>query len=136
MEASLTSSVTARRTFLKERMDGHWAESETKLKRSAQSIVQSRTGSSEFFLSANSETTNRGLDAPTYTPINDAASNSDQFFRFITQLSPRSTLAFDYSNQFSSSRSLLIPIRTTRSTPSSARPEHSIRNSSTNGSRT
>jgi outer membrane receptor protein involved in Fe transport len=76
--------------------------------------VQSRTGSSEFFLSANSETTNRGLDAPTYTPINDAASNSDQFFRFITQLSPRSTLAFDYSNQFSQFQ---IPINTDPNNP-------------------
>jgi outer membrane receptor protein involved in Fe transport len=63
--------------------------------------LQSRYGQSEFFLSANAETTNRGLDAPTYLPINDAASNNDQFFRFMTQLSPRTSLAFDYSNQFS-----------------------------------
>ena len=83
-------------------------------KRSEEFDVQSRTGSSEFFLSAILKPTNRGLDAPTYTPINDAASNSDQFFRFITQLSPRSTLAFDYSNQSRSSRSRSIPIRTTR----------------------
>ncbi len=71
--------------------------------------LESREGSSEFFLSANAQTTDRGLDAPTYVPINDAASNSDQFFRFITQLSPRSTLAFDYSNQFSQFQ---IPINT------------------------
>jgi outer membrane receptor protein involved in Fe transport len=63
--------------------------------------VESRSGLSEFFLSANTYTTQRGLDAPTYVPINDASSNSDEFFRFITQLTPRSTLAFDYSNQLS-----------------------------------
>jgi outer membrane receptor protein involved in Fe transport len=71
--------------------------------------VESRTGQSEFFLSANTSTTDRGLDAPTYQPINDASSNSDQFFRFITQLTPRSTLAFDYSNQFTQFQ---IPINT------------------------
>ncbi|MBV8066709.1 MAG: TonB-dependent receptor [Candidatus Eremiobacteraeota bacterium] len=71
--------------------------------------VVSRVGSSEFFLSANAQTTNRGLDAPTYVPENDASSNSDQFFRAITQLTPRSTLAFDYSNQFSQFQ---IPINT------------------------
>ncbi len=71
--------------------------------------VESRSGSSEFFLSGNLETTGRGLDAPTYTPINDASSSNDQFFRFITQLAPRDTLAFDYSNQFSQFQ---IPINT------------------------
>jgi len=76
--------------------------------------VESRTGLSEFFLSANMQTTDRGLDAPTYTPINDAASNNDQFFRFITQLTPRSTLAFDYSNQFSQFQ---IPINTDPNNP-------------------
>jgi outer membrane receptor protein involved in Fe transport len=71
--------------------------------------VESRSGSSEAFLSANTYTTNRGLDAPTYTPINDDSSNSDEFFRFITQMTPRSTLAFDYSNQLSQFQ---IPINT------------------------
>ena len=76
--------------------------------------VESRSGLSEFFLSANTYTTNRGLDAPTYVPINDESSNSDQFFRFITQLTPRSTLAFDYSNQFSQFQ---IPINTDPNNP-------------------
>jgi outer membrane receptor protein involved in Fe transport len=71
--------------------------------------VESRYGQSEFFLSANTQTTDRGLDAPTYQPINDASSNSDEFFRFATQLSPRSSLAFDYSNQFTQFQ---IPINT------------------------
>src|SRR5580692_6461797 len=76
--------------------------------------VESRSGSSEFFLSGNVETTGRGLDAPTYTPINDASSSNDQFFRFITQLAPRDTLAFDYSNQFSQFQ---IPINTDPNNP-------------------
>jgi outer membrane receptor protein involved in Fe transport len=58
-----------------------------------------RFGSSEIFLNANSQSTSRGLDAPTLDPIHDNSSQSDQFLRFITQLSPLSTLAFDYSNQ-------------------------------------
>ncbi|MBV9718272.1 MAG: TonB-dependent receptor [Candidatus Eremiobacteraeota bacterium] len=76
--------------------------------------VESRSGLSEAFLSANTSTTNRGLDAPTYVPINDASSNSDEFFRFITQMTPRSTLAFDYSNQFSQFQ---IPINTDPNNP-------------------
>ncbi len=76
--------------------------------------VESRSGLSEFFLSANAYTTDRGLDAPTDVPINDASSNNDQFFRFVTQLTPRSTLAFDYSNQFSQFQ---IPINTDPNNP-------------------
>ncbi len=76
--------------------------------------VEARTGASEFFLSGNSEATGRGLDAPTNTPINDSSSSSDQFFRFITQLGPRDTLAFDYSNQFSQFQ---IPINTDPNNP-------------------
>lgn len=74
----------------------------------------SRFGSSELFLTANSQTTNRGLDAPTFNPINDASSSNDQFLRFLTQLSPRSTLAFDYSNQFSQYE---VPINTDPANP-------------------
>ncbi|MBV8147773.1 MAG: TonB-dependent receptor [Candidatus Eremiobacteraeota bacterium] len=58
----------------------------------------SRFGSSELFISANSGTTDRGIDAPTPIAVNDASSYGDEFLRFITELSPRSTLAFDYSN--------------------------------------
>ncbi|HET6277069.1 MAG TPA: TonB-dependent receptor [Candidatus Cybelea sp.] len=58
-----------------------------------------RFGQSEVFLDANTQSTARGLDAPTFNAIHDDSSQSDQFFRFITQLTPRSTLAFDYSNQ-------------------------------------
>jgi outer membrane receptor protein involved in Fe transport len=71
--------------------------------------LATRFGSSELFLSANSQTTTRGLDAPTFNPINDASSSSDQFVRFLTQMSARSTLAFDYSNQLSQYQ---VPINT------------------------
>ncbi len=76
--------------------------------------IASRFGSSELFFNANSETTNRGLDAPTFDAINDASSSSDQFLRFLTQLSARSTLAFDYSNQFSQFQ---VPINTDPNNP-------------------
>jgi outer membrane receptor protein involved in Fe transport len=76
--------------------------------------LESREGLTEFFLGANTQTTDRGLDAPTYVPINDASSSSDQFFRAITQLTPRSSLAFDYSNQLSQFQ---IPINTDPNNP-------------------
>jgi outer membrane receptor protein involved in Fe transport len=76
--------------------------------------LESRSGQSEFFLSGNLQTTDRGLDAPTYTPINDASSSNDQFFRFITQMGTRDSLAFDYSNQFSQFQ---IPINTDPNNP-------------------
>jgi outer membrane receptor protein involved in Fe transport len=76
--------------------------------------LESRSGQSEFFLSGDTYTTTRGLDAPTSNPINDAASNSNEFFRAITQLTPRDSLAFDYSNQFSQFQ---IPINTDPNNP-------------------
>lgn len=71
--------------------------------------LSARFGSSEAFLNVNNQTTSRGLDAPTLVPENDASSSNDQFFRFITELSPRATMAFDYSNQFTQFQ---IPINT------------------------
>ncbi len=76
--------------------------------------LSSRFGQSEAFLNVNTSSTNRGLDAPTLSPVNDESSTSDQFLRFITQLDPRSTLAFDYSNQLSQFQ---IPINTNANNP-------------------
>lgn len=73
-----------------------------------------RFGQSEAFLDANTQSTARGLDAPTFDAIHDNSSQSDQFFRFITQLTPRSTLAFDYSNQLAQFQ---IPINTDPNNP-------------------
>jgi outer membrane receptor protein involved in Fe transport len=76
--------------------------------------VASRFGTTEAFLDSNTQTTARGLDAPTFDAIHDASSQSDQFFRMVTQLDPRSTLAFDYSNQFAQFQ---IPINTDPNNP-------------------
>ncbi len=75
--------------------------------------MSARFGSSEAFLNFNTNTTNRGLDAPTFVPINDDSSSSDGFFRFITELNPRATIAFDYSNQLSQFQIRSTPTRTT-----------------------
>ena len=61
----------------------------------------SRFGNNELFLSFNSSSTNRGLDAPTYDAIHDDSSSSDQFLRWVSKLSDRATIAADFSNQFS-----------------------------------
>lgn len=76
--------------------------------------VASHFGTSEIFLNANTETTNRGLDAPTFTPINDESSENNQFLHAVTQLGTRNSLAFDYSNQFAQFQ---IPINTDAANP-------------------
>lgn len=73
-----------------------------------------KLGSSELFFNANSQHTTRGLDTPTYSPIHDDASQSDQFLRTITPLGSRSTLAFDFSNQLAQFQ---IPINTDANNP-------------------
>lgn len=83
--------------------------------------TESRFGSTDVFLDLNSQRTNYGLDAPTYVPINDDSSSSDQFLRTITQISPRSSVAFDYGNQLSQFQ---IPINTDPNNP--VDPEVSI----------
>lgn len=69
-----------------------------------------RLGSTDVFLNAGVKRTNRGLDTPSQTPLNDAAGLSDVFLRTITRLSGRDTLAFDYSDQYNSYQ---IPINLT-----------------------
>jgi outer membrane receptor for ferrienterochelin and colicin len=59
----------------------------------------SRLGDGELFFNANSQHTDRGLDAPTFDATHDGSSQSDQFLRYVTPLGVRDTLAFDYSNQ-------------------------------------
>ena len=71
----------------------------------------SHLGSTDVFLDANMQGTNRGLDAPTQTQFHDDASLSDVFLRTITRLSPRDTLAFSYSNQYNTYQ---IPINPTQ----------------------
>jgi outer membrane receptor protein involved in Fe transport len=61
----------------------------------------SRFGNNELFFSANTSSTNRGLDAPTFDPVHDDSSSSDQFLRWVSRLNDRATLAADFSNQLS-----------------------------------
>jgi outer membrane receptor protein involved in Fe transport len=75
---------------------------------------QARFGKSEVFLNANSQSSSLGIDAPTFTPIHDATSQSDEFFRYIGKLNERESVAFDYSNQFSQFQ---IPINTSANAP-------------------
>ena len=76
--------------------------------------TSARFGSNEAFLDVISQSNARGLDAPTFNAIHDESSQSNQFFRFISQLTPRSTLAFDYSNQLAQFQ---IPINTDPNNP-------------------
>src|SRR5579872_4161837 len=58
-----------------------------------------RFGSSQLTLNLNTDHTGRGLDTPAFNTLHDDASRNDEFLRFVTQLAPRSTLAFNVSNQ-------------------------------------
>lgn len=76
--------------------------------------LEGRAGDTETFLDLNSQRTSYGLDAPTYVPINDNSSQSDQFLRTITQINSHSTISFDYGNQLAQFE---IPINTDPSNP-------------------
>jgi outer membrane receptor protein involved in Fe transport len=69
-----------------------------------------RLGNTRVFLDTNLERTNRGIDSPTFDPVHDASSQSNQFLRTITNLGSRDTLAFDVSNNFAAFQ---IPINPT-----------------------
>jgi outer membrane receptor protein involved in Fe transport len=69
-----------------------------------------RIGATDVFLDANTQGTNRGLDAPTQVQVHDGASLSDFFLRTITNMGPHDTFAFNYSNQFNTYQ---IPINLT-----------------------
>jgi outer membrane receptor protein involved in Fe transport len=73
-----------------------------------------KLGSSQLFLSANTQHTNRGIDAPTFNAIHDNSSQSDQFLRLITPAGPRGTISFDFSNQLAQFQ---IPINTDPNNP-------------------
>ncbi|GAC1441034.1 MAG: hypothetical protein NVSMB59_00130 [Vulcanimicrobiaceae bacterium] len=83
---------------------GSYGSAQTSLSESA------RIGETRIFLNANSERTNRGIDSPTFDPVHDASSQSNQFLRTISSLGPQNSLAFNLSNNFAS---FAIPINTT-----------------------
>lgn len=76
--------------------------------------TESRFGNNEVFLSFNNSSTDRGIDAPTFQPIHDDSSANDEFLRWVSKLSDRSSIAFDYSSQFSQFQ---IPINTNPNNP-------------------
>lgn len=82
---------------------GNYGQSQVSLSESE------KFGKTALFFSANSQRSSRGLDTPTYQPIHDNASQSDQFLRLITPVGGRGSLAFDYSNQLAQFQ---IPINT------------------------
>ncbi|MEO6836599.1 MAG: TonB-dependent receptor [Candidatus Tumulicola sp.] len=73
-----------------------------------------RFGSSEMFFNANTQSTARGLDSPTFDTVHNDSSQSDQFLRLVTRLNTRATLSFDYSNQLAQFQ---IPINTDPNNP-------------------
>jgi outer membrane receptor protein involved in Fe transport len=69
-------------------------------------------GNTRFFLNANTEQTDRGLDSPTFVPQHDGASQGNEFLRTITNIGKNDVLAFDASNNFATFQ---IPINTVTS---------------------
>jgi outer membrane receptor protein involved in Fe transport len=71
-------------------------------------------GKSQLYLALNSEQSNRGLDAPTFAPIHDNNSLSDQFLRYVTPAGPGAQIALNLSNQAALYQ---IPISTSTGNP-------------------
>ncbi len=69
-----------------------------------------KLGPSQLSLSLNAESSNRGLDSPTFVPVHDGNSLSDAFLRYITPAGKNATLAVDLSTQTAIYQ---IPINTT-----------------------
>jgi outer membrane receptor protein involved in Fe transport len=87
---------------------GNYASAVTSLDETA------RFANSQVSINFNTQRNNRGLDSPTYDVLHNDSSQTDEFLRFITQLSPRSTLAADFSNQLAQFQ---IPINTDPNNP-------------------
>jgi len=83
---------------------GSYGTAETRL---AQSFA---LGSARIFVGASEAHSGRGLDSPTYVPNHDRSNLSDQFLRVLAPLSANTTLAFNYSNNYSAFQ---IPTNTT-----------------------
>ncbi|MBV9736852.1 MAG: TonB-dependent receptor [Candidatus Eremiobacteraeota bacterium] len=71
-------------------------------------------GATHVFFNSSAQRTTRGIDAPTFVPIHDDASQYDQFLRIVAPIGARSTLAADFSNQFAQFQ---IPINTDPNNP-------------------
>ncbi|MHB8152367.1 MAG: TonB-dependent receptor [Vulcanimicrobiaceae bacterium] len=60
-----------------------------------------KIGKTDVFFNMNAQRSLHGIQAPTFNPIHDATSQSDQFFRTASNLGHGRSLSFDYSNSFS-----------------------------------
>ncbi len=69
-----------------------------------------KLGASQLSLNLNNESSDRGLDSPTFVPVHDQNSLADGFLRFITPAGKNATLALDLSGQTAIYQ---IPINTT-----------------------
>ncbi len=69
-----------------------------------------RMGDTRVYFNGNLEQTDRGIDAPTFVPVHDQASQTNQFLRTITKLNDQDVLAIDVSNNYSTFQ---IPINDT-----------------------
>jgi len=69
-----------------------------------------RLGNTRVFLNGNLERTNRGIDSPTFVPVNDRSNQSNEFLRTITNVGKTDSLAFDFANNFAQFQ---IPINQT-----------------------
>ena len=83
---------------------GSYGEAELRL---AQSFA---LGTARVFVGASDARSSRGLDSPTFVPNHDRSNLSDQFLRVLTPLATNTTLAFNYSNNYSAFQ---IPTNTT-----------------------
>ncbi|HEY8314478.1 MAG TPA: TonB-dependent receptor [Candidatus Baltobacteraceae bacterium] len=114
-EGAVVNIVTNRTTDLAQPFEGSITGGFGNLGQALASFnAAAKVGKSEVFLNANSQHTHRGLDAPTYDPIHDDGSQSDQFLRTITPIGQRDSIAFDYSNQLAQ---FAIPINTDPNNP-------------------
>lgn len=59
-----------------------------------------KIGNGALFFNSNVQHTARGLDAPTFAPINDNNSQHDEFLRYVSPMGDRNSFSFDLANQF------------------------------------
>lgn len=73
-----------------------------------------KMGATHVFFTTNLQQNARGLDTPTYVPIHDNSSQTDQFIRLVSPVGKRGTLAVDISNQLAQ---VQIPVNTDVNNP-------------------
>ncbi len=83
---------------------GSYGEAEMRL---AQSFA---LGATRVFVGASDARSSRGLDSPTFVPNHDRSNLADQFLRILKPIGENTSLAFNYSNNFSAFQ---IPTNTT-----------------------